>query len=228
MHSTDPASHAASATPQMGKWAGEFGRAYTDRNNFSVAELDAAYVESYGISRTDMAGRLLAGVPREARVLEIGCNVGMALRGLQNMGFRHLYGIELQSYAVEKAKALGENINIIQGSAFDVPFKDGYFDLVFTSGVLIHISPQDLPAVRAEIHRCSARYIWGFEDYAETITEVNYRGNGALLWKGDYATSFLTQFPDLKMIRKELFPYRGQDIADCGYLLEKEPVAGLP
>jgi len=56
-------------------------------------------------------------------------------------GINNLYGIELQQYAIEKAKALTKRINIIHGVADDIPFKDGYFDMVFTSGVLIHIHP---------------------------------------------------------------------------------------
>lgn len=216
-----PESDTPSITAQMEKWSGAFGREYTERNNFSVEELDANYVKWYGVSRTQMAEKMLAGVSRDIRILEVGCNVGMALRGLQKMGFRNLYGVELQSYAVEQAKSLCENINIIQGSAFDIPFKDQYFDLVFTSGVLIHIDPANLGAVCAEIHRCSSRYIWGFEYYSEAFTEIDYRGNGALMWKGDYANFYLQKFSDLSLVRREFLPYLEGTNVDCGYLLEK-------
>ena len=43
-----------------------------------------------------------------------------------------------KQYAVEKGKENTKGINIIQGSAFDLPYKDNYFDLVCTNGVLIH------------------------------------------------------------------------------------------
>jgi len=39
------------------------------------------------------------------------------------MGFNNLYGIELQQYAIEKAKALTKRINIIHGVADDIPLK---------------------------------------------------------------------------------------------------------
>ena len=32
----------------------------------------------------------------------------------------------------------------MRASALDIPFKDGFFELVFTIGVLIHIPPKDL------------------------------------------------------------------------------------
>ena len=101
------------------------------------------------------------------------------------MGFVNLYGIELQSYAVELSKARTKRINIIEGSAFDIPYKDGYFDLVFTSGILIHINPSDIVWALREILRCTREYIWGFEYYADEYQEINYRGRSDLLWKTD-------------------------------------------
>jgi len=145
-------------------WAGQFGKDYTDRCTFSPEELDSLYKREYGISREEMNTRFLSGLGLEnKRILEVGCNVGNQLRMLQRMGFNNLYGIELQQYAIEKAKALTKRINIIHGVADDIPFKDGYFDMVFTSGVLIHISPGNINRVLDEIYRCSREYIWGFE-----------------------------------------------------------------
>ena len=48
------------------------------------------------------------------------------------------------------------------------------------------------------IYRCSKKYIWGFEYYAEKITAINYRGHENYLWKADYASLFMKYFPDLK------------------------------
>jgi len=132
-------------------WAGQFGKDYTDRCTFSPEELDSLYKREYGISREEMNTRFLSGLGLEnKRILEVGCNVGNQLRMLQRMGFNNLYGIELQQYAIEKAKALTKRINIIHGVADDIPFKDGYFDMVFTSGVLIHISPGNINRVLDE------------------------------------------------------------------------------
>jgi len=81
-------------------------------------------------------------------------------------------------------------------SADDIPFKDGYFDMVFTSGVLIHISPGNINRVLDEIYRCSREYIWGFEYYADDYTEVNYRGHESLLWKTNFPKLYLDRFPN--------------------------------
>jgi hypothetical protein len=75
-------------------------------------------------------------------------------------------GIELQSCAVKLAKSR-QHIDIIQGSAFDLPFKIEEFDLVFTSEVLIRLHPDDVRRAMAKIHRCTKKYIWGLEHYAD-------------------------------------------------------------
>lgn len=211
-------------TNQTKFWSGEFGQAYTERNPQNAAELNDLYKKSFTLSRDEMNRKFLGGIPKDAKILEVGCNVGAQLLVLQEMGFQHLYGIELQWYAVEKAKASTKNINIIQGSGFDLPFKDNYFDLVYTSGVLIHIQPQDHPKIMGEITRCSSQWIWGFEYYAESIHEIPYRGHQGFMWKADYAEIYRQNCPALDLVKKEIYPYQAEQEkgnADCMFLLEK-------
>jgi len=131
-------------TSQMERWGGQFGKEYTDRNALSTKEMELLYQERYGITRTEMNSRFIGNFDRDMKVLEVGSNIGNQLLCLQEAGFKNLYGIELQSYAAELSKSRTNGINIIQGSAFDIPSKDGFFDLVFTSGLLIHIAPGDI------------------------------------------------------------------------------------
>lgn len=208
-------------TPQMGEWAGEFGRVYTERNATSVAEMDEINRIRFGSTRTEINEKAIGHLDRSIRILEVGANIGNQLSCLQRMGFENLYAVELQWYAVEKAKKTTSKINIIQGSAFDLPFKDGYFDLVFTSGLLIHISPSDIKRALAEIHRCSASYIWGFEYFAEDYQEVNYRGHNSLLWKTDFAKLYVDTFPDLHLVAEQKYKYHDSDNLDTCFLLKK-------
>lgn len=208
---------------QESTWVGDFGKDYTDRCTFSPEELNFFYKKEYGLSRLDMNNRFLYGLGLEdKRVLEVGCNVGNQLRLLQEMNFKHLYGIELQSYAVEKAKSLTTSINIIQATGDNIPFKDKYFDMVFTSGVLIHISPKNIGFVLDEIFRCSNEYIWGFEYYADKYTEVDYRGNEGLLWKTNFAKLYMDRFSDLVLIKEERHKYIHSDNVDSMFLLRKK------
>ena len=208
-------------TKQMEEWAGNFGKEYTDRNALSLPEMELLYKERYGITRTRMNRKFLGGFDRGINALEVGSNVGNQLLCLQNDGFRNLYGIELQSYAVELSKRTTKGINVIQGSAFDIPFKDGFFDLVFTSGVLIHIAPEGITAALDEIHRCTKRYIWCFEYYSDVYTRIQYRGRTDMLWKADFSKLFLDHFADLRLVKEEHFKYLDSDNVDAMFLLHR-------
>jgi pseudaminic acid biosynthesis-associated methylase len=208
-------------TEQASKWSGAFGREYTERNPQSIEEMEELYARNYGLTRTELNGRFLDNLDRSMRILEIGSNVGNQLLCLQRMGFERLYGIELQNYAVEISKSKCNNINIIQGEASDIPFKDSFFDMVFTSGVLIHIAPKKLSDVLREIHRCTKKYIFGFEYYSNETKEIPYRGNSDLLWKADFAKKYLELFDDLTLVKEERIKYLGNENIDTMFLLKK-------
>ncbi len=213
-------------TKQTDTWTGEFGAAYTRRNTFDAEGLRGLYLDLYGVERPEMNRRFLDGLDRDLAVLEVGCNIGNQLECLQDAGFTRLTGIELQPNAAAKARQRLPAADIHVGSAFALPWPDASFDLVFTSGVLIHIAPDDLPRAMAEIHRVSRRWIWGFEYDEESFQEIPYRGHDALMWKGPYVGLWQKTCPDLTLIRDERFPYRAQPgNRDVMYLFEKPAVS---
>ena len=209
-------------TPQKKSWAGDFGREYTDRNTLSGAQLDSLYRTNYGITRRQLNEDFLNDIPRDARILEVGCNSGNQLLLLREVGFTNLWGAEVQSYALELAKARVPDAQLSQASALDLLYEDADFDLVFTSGVLIHISPADLERALDEIHRCAKTWIWGMEYYAPEVTQVNYRGHDGLLWKMDYVKRYLDRFDDLELVREQRLPYLNSSNTDTMYLLKRK------
>jgi pseudaminic acid biosynthesis-associated methylase len=209
-------------TSQMSQWADQFGREYTDRNSLTLQDLNALYEKNYGVTRRQLNENFLASIPFSSRILEVGCNIGNQLLLLSEMGYSHLYGIELQHYALIRARRQLGNVHLIEASALEIPFEDGYFDVVFTSGVLIHISPPDLLQAMTEIHRCTRNYIWGFEYYAPETVAVRYRGHDSLLWKMDYAKLYLERFIDLERSRCQRLPYLDNHNEDCMFLLRKK------
>jgi len=208
-------------TKQMQEWTGQFGKEYTDRNALSIKETEILYSKNYGILRSEMNAEFIGRLDRNMRILEVGSNIGIQLLYLQQTGFQNLYGIEINDYAVELSKSTTNGISIIRGSAFDIPFKDGFFDLVFTSGVLIHIAPQDIDGVMDEMYRCTTKYIWVFEYFAEAYTQVKYRGNTDLLWKTNFAGLFLKRFSDLKLVNERHYKYLSDENIDTMFLLQK-------
>ena len=200
-------------TFQEKKWAGKFGDDYTLRNPRTIKQMDNLYLRNYGqgITPTKLDKEFLGKFNRSIKILEVGCNVGIQLRILEKMGFKNLYGIEINKKTIEKAKKDTKNINIIYGSALDIPFKDNYFDLVFTAGVLIHISPLDIKKVLTEIHRCTKKYIWGLEFYYDDYIEITYRGNQNLHWKGDFAKMYLDNFSSLDQNKTQLSLFNSEN-----------------
>lgn len=212
-------------TQQENFWNNDFGKEYSERNSWqSDADWDKFYLDTWGFTKLEINESVMHGLSRDLRILEVGCNIGMQLRGYQRMGFQQLYGIELQQYAVEKGKRITQGIQMIQGSGFDLPFRDGFFDIVCTNGVLIHIAPEDHWKMMSEMVRCSGKYIMGWEYFASEITDINYRGNTGYLWKANFAKIFQTNFPELKLSRSKRYPYvstKDQGNEDEIYLLEK-------
>lgn len=209
-------------TNQEEIWMGKFGQEYTERNIFSPEELDELYKRTFGVLKSDINKEFFEIMEnKEIKILEVGCNVANELRMLQSMGYKNLYGIELQPYACERAKDFSKGINIINASGYDIPFKDEYFDVVFTHGVLIHIPPTHLKKIMSEVYRCSKKYIWGLEYYSEQHTEIEYRGNEALMWKGDFEKIYMELFPNLKHVKEMKIKYIESDNIDKVFLLEK-------
>lgn len=209
-------------TGQLKKWMSGFGKSYTDRNNLSLEEFEDLNTKKFGLSRSSLNNEFLQDIDRSVRILEIGSNIGNQLLCLERIGFQNLYGIEPQDYALKIAKGRSKKIQFIEATIFSLPFRDNYFDLVFTSGVLIHISPKDIKSAMQEIYRCARKYIWGFEYFAEKYQGVDYRGQTNLLWKANFPKLYLDLFPDLKPIRERRLQCGYNNDIDIMFLLSKK------
>ena len=174
---------------QLDAWKGDFGDAYTERNPVDWR------------NRVKMFEPVLARI-RPASVLEIGCNRGHNLGALHSVlgDGAELVAVEPNQRARAIARSQNPHAAILAGNALDLPFKDGTFELVFTSGVLIHVSLADLPRAMDEIHRTARRYILAVEYFAESETPIPYRGRGDLLWKRNFRKHYLDRFPHLTVI----------------------------
>lgn len=195
----------AAATQQLDLWTSDFGRDYTERNDRELPGRTAAW-------RDMVAGLTIASI------LEVGCNVGWNLTYLSRVGSYRLVGVEPQPEVVRRGRRRGDEFAILEGDAFDLPFKDGSFDLVFTSGVLIHIHPRDLARALAEIERVSRRYILYVEYDHTSEVELSYRGHGGALWKRDHHAAWLAAAPGLRELRRGFWG-RERDYDDCGWCL---------
>ena len=209
-------------THQRKVWEEEFGKEYLERNVYNPKELNKLYMDIYGYSKDNLNNDFLQNIPKDAKILEVGTNIGNQLFHLQSMGFTNLYGIEIQDRAINYAKHRTDNLNIIKGDALDIPFKDGYFDLVFTHGVLIHISPENIDQVQSEIFRVSSKYIWGLEYYASNYTDLEYHGQKDIMWKTDFCNLYMNNFKNLSLVKEQKFTYLNDStLEDQMFILQK-------
>lgn len=161
-----------------GLWAGKFGDEYTERNCPSSV-------------RSDFWREVVKRwTPR--RALEVGCGDGTNLYGLRSGGMSHndVYGVDVNRIAL----ARNESWNVMYGTARDLPFKDRWFDLAFTCGVLIHQPAESLLYVMSEIVRVSCRYVLAMEYHAPQREAVPYRGQEGALFRDDYGNIYQREF----------------------------------
>ncbi len=203
-------------------WKSQFGDEYIKRNTATLEEIDEIYKNRYGISRSDMNREFLNGL-RIDSTLEVGCNIGNQLLFLKQAGYKNLSGVEINPKAARIARERLPEAAILEGSALSLPFPDASFDLVFTAGVLIHVSPDHIKNAMSEIHRISKHYIWGFEYFDTAYHDVEYRGNKERLWKGNFAELYLNSFGDLTLLKEKRYPYaEDKTLIDSMFLFEKK------
>jgi pseudaminic acid biosynthesis-associated methylase len=205
-------------TKQLELWRSHFGWEYASRNNNQVTPEDQRRLAKDW-------GRILshAVTPSPKNVLEIGCSIGRNLLVLRNF-ISELHGIDPNPRAVSLASEMlsGSGVAVREGNAFELPFEDQSFDLVFTSGVLIHIAPDDLNRATDEIMRVAKHYIVCIEYFSHKPEQVPYQGMDGYLFKRDFGRFYLERYPGLK-VRDYGFFWQPLDSSDNSnwWLFEK-------
>ena len=87
---------------------------------------------------------------RRLKILEVGCANGKdVLQFLDDPQKYELWGLDIKPQHIAQ-----ENVTFVQGNATDLPFSDGFFDIVITVGLLEHIEPMEtLSQVISELNR---------------------------------------------------------------------------
>jgi SAM-dependent methyltransferase len=135
-----------------------------------------------------IAPQILTGAPR---ILEIGCGAGMRLAWLKDNRNCQCYGIEPSQRAVEAATARG--LDVRKGTADQLPFEEGSFDIVAFGFCLYVCDREDLFRIAAEADRVLADSGWllllDFYDKAHSARAYHHRA-GLFSHKMDYTTLF--------------------------------------
>lgn len=186
------------------KWGNSFGTDYQNRNASNWPSIK---------NRSRLFGDVLMAMesankanpspaPFPTSVIEVGGGAGDNLRAIDMIYERSRAPIKLMSCDPHDMarKAMADVASAVPGTLAALPFGDGAADLVFTSGVLIHVPPPELDRALSEIHRVSKRWILSIEYFNPTPDEVPYRGQAGMLWRRDWGEAWMAKFPDLKPI----------------------------
>lgn len=156
--------------PQERFWAGRFGTDYTCRN------------------RVAWEGRVpfwqqILDITQARSVLDVGCNAGWNLHAIRSIDKTiDCMGIDVNVDAVGEARMNELDVIELQATQAGRLFTS-QFDLVCTSGVLIHVGPDELEETMRSIADASRRWVLAIEYEAEKEEAIEYRGNTEKLWK---------------------------------------------
>ncbi|MBA7608040.1 Ubiquinone biosynthesis O-methyltransferase [subsurface metagenome] len=73
----------------------------------------------------------------KGKILDIGCGIGKHLGSIKN--FEKKCGIDSSELAVKRSKASCPDCHFVVGSAYNLPYEDNFFDLVYSIDVIEHL-----------------------------------------------------------------------------------------
>lgn len=183
-------------TKQVELWQSGFGTEYARRNNNAISD------EGQRRLMRDW-GRMLAHAvtPKPQSVLEVGCNIGRNLIALRHF-VENVSAVEPNAAAVRIARSRPElaGVRIDEGDGFALPYEDASVDLVFTSGVLIHVAPEDLGRMVDEILRVARHYVLCIEYFSHEPVCLPYHDRDGYLFKRDFGRFYLERAPSLRVV----------------------------
>lgn len=179
------------SSKELELWKSQFGDDYVKRNVITEEALTA---------RKNLWGGIIGatrdtGFPKS--IFEVGAGQGINLQALKeiyqlNNLEVNLSCLEPNTEAIKALKKL--NISVCESANLDLG-PSGFYDMVFTSGVLIHINPKDQLKAIQNIYRMSKTYIVCIEYFAPELREIKYRGQDSALWVRDYGSLYLDNLP---------------------------------
>jgi len=165
-------------------WRDTYSKEYISRN--SEFDIDSG-VKAWGI--------MLRNTEAISSVLECGSNIGRNINILNHVlpsATKSIVEISPDAFNIVTQRyklATAQNCSIIEA---DFPLHS--FDLVFTTGVLIHIAPENLIQNLSKIYSLSRRYILFCEMFSRVPKTVHYKNEDDLLFTRDYGRFFLDNF----------------------------------
>jgi ubiquinone/menaquinone biosynthesis C-methylase UbiE len=170
--------------------------------------------------------------------LDLGCGTGIwALSLCKAIGSKNMYGIEIEDQQIREAKARG--LNVVKSDLNKrLPFKDDFFDVVHTCGVIEHlinidifieeiyrvVKPEGYAIISTEnlssIDNLLA-LVLGWQAFSQNISQKRHLGN-------IFSPLYGQPFPHPHQAHKIVFTYFGlqQMLKEYHFHIDKVLTAG--
>ncbi len=128
-------------------------------------------------------------------ILECGCNIGRNINILNHLmprAEKSIVAISPEAFSIVTGRY--NFFDALNCSILASNFGGKQFDLVFTTGVLIHISPENILENMVKIYTHSKKYIVLCEMFSRVPRTVIYRGENDLLFTRDFGGFLLDNF----------------------------------
>jgi hypothetical protein len=176
----------------------QFGSDYIERNPITDEAIQARCIffsNVLNIIKSDGRGDF------PAEILEVGAGQGQNIVSLEKIVKVAEIKTKLEACEpYEPARAiLRKNLSITNIHEFGdmlpvLPLPSYSKELVFTSGVLIHVPSNELIPSMRELYRVSSRYILCMEYFSPVERRISYHGEEDALWLRDYGSVYLDNF----------------------------------
>jgi hypothetical protein len=185
-------------------WGGSFGDSYQARNASNWASIKNRARLFGDIFQAMENANKVTSSPQAfpSSVIEVGGGCGDNLRAIDMIYERSRQPIKLMSCDPNEAarKAMADVATVLPGDLDQLPYGDDAADMVFTSGVLIHVPPPELDRAMTEIFRVSRRWILSIEYFNPVPDEIRYQDRPGMLWRRDWGEMWLGKYPTLKVV----------------------------
>jgi SAM-dependent methyltransferase len=169
------------------------------------------------VSRSKALLEMISDLPKDSRILEVGCNVGRNIAYLYDHGYTNVEGIEISPHAVAMLRKefpqLADNQIHLGPAGEHLPgFADDSYDLVFTMAVIEHIHPDeafifdDFVRVSPRVLSIEPKSRHTHRQFPHDVEQLFTSRGLTMLW--ERPMSYYLQPDEDEVLRKDFFSYR--------------------